>query len=274
MPVPRDIQLTAVEAQLRMAIRDAVNRPSRKPFYWGGLTGYQQLEDLAQALRSVPTEAETAYLHRLAFQVNRVLEKNRRLAQDVAEAHHWLGQIAGCLRYPPSSFLLQKPSTGDQVRQEMEALLHTFQPNLHRQPAQAALYHSWHRLWKTCGANLLPCYDIVGLPADNLQLEACFAQLRHRQRRISGCKSTQPLRNFGQFQVLFDAHTETELLKQIRQVSQADFQSRRHRLAQAEEPRQTLYRLHRDPLATAQRLVALHAARRAQLSYQASAPTP
>jgi hypothetical protein len=274
LPVPRDIQLTAVEAQLRMAIRDAVNRPSRKPFHWGGLTGYQQLEGLAQGLRSVPIEAETAYLHRLAFQVNRVLEKNRRLAQDVAEAHRWLSQMADCLRYPPSSFSLHKPPTGDQVRQEMETLLLTFLPNLHRQPAQAALYHAWHRLWKTCGANLLPCYDIVGLPADNLQLEACFAQLRHRQRRISGCKSTQPLRDFGQFQVLFDAHSEPELLQQIQQVSQADFQSRRHRLAQAEEPRQTLYRLHRDPLATAQRLVAQHAARRAQLTYQASAPTP
>ena len=146
MPVPRDIQLTAVEAQLRMAIRDAVNRPSRKPFHWGGLTGYQQLEGLAQGLRSVPIEAETAYLHRLAFQVNRVLEKNRRLAQDVAEAHRWLSQMADCLRYPPSSFSLHKPPTGDQVRQEMETLLLTFLPNLHRQPAQAALYHAWHRL--------------------------------------------------------------------------------------------------------------------------------
>ena len=241
---------------------------------WTDRTGYQQLEGMAQALGSVPTEAETAYLHRLAFQVNRVLEKNRRLAQDVAEAHRWLSQMADCLRYPPSSFSLHKPPTGDQVRQEMETLLQTFLPNLHRQPAQAALYHAWHRLWKTCGANLLLCYDIVGLPADNLQLEACFAQLRHRQRRISGCKSTQPLRDFGQFQVLFDAHSEPELLQQIQQVSQADFQSRRHRLAQAEEPRQTLYRLHRDPLATAQRLVAQHAARRAQLTYQASAPTP
>ena len=272
MPVPRDVQLTAVEAQLRVAIRDAVNRPSRKPFHWGGLTGYQQLEGMAQALRSVPTEAETAYLHRLVFQVHRVLEKNRLLAQDVVAAHRWLSQMADCLRYPPSSFFpLQKPPTGDQVRQEMEALLQTFQPNLHRQPAQAALFHSWRRLWKTCGADLLPCYDILGLPPDNLQLEACFGHLRHRQRRISGCKSTRPLRDFGQFQVLFDAHSETELLQQIQQVSQAEYQSRRQRLAQAEEPRQNLYRLHRDPLATAQRLVAQHAARRAQLSYQATA---
>jgi hypothetical protein len=41
-----------METQLRMAIRDAVNRASRKPFYWGGLVGYRQLEAIAQALHS------------------------------------------------------------------------------------------------------------------------------------------------------------------------------------------------------------------------------
>jgi hypothetical protein len=44
----------------------------------------------------------------------------------------------------------------------------------------------------------LPCYDIVGLPPDNLKLEALFEQLRCHQRRISGRKSTRPLRDFGQ----------------------------------------------------------------------------
>ena len=41
---------------MRVAIRDAVNRPSRKPFCWGGLKGYEQLQAVAQALRSVPPE--------------------------------------------------------------------------------------------------------------------------------------------------------------------------------------------------------------------------
>jgi len=30
-----------MEAHVRVAIRDAVNRRSRKPFYWGGLKGYE-----------------------------------------------------------------------------------------------------------------------------------------------------------------------------------------------------------------------------------------
>jgi hypothetical protein len=34
---PRDNELRQIETQIRQAVRDAVNRNSRKPFYWGGL---------------------------------------------------------------------------------------------------------------------------------------------------------------------------------------------------------------------------------------------
>ena len=266
-----------IETEIRLAIRDAVNRPSRKPFHWGGLAGYQQLEGIAQALHRVPPKADTAYLQRLAMQVDRALERNRVLAQDVAEAHTWLGRIADCLRYPPSSFPTADqpgpPLTGDQVQHEMEELLQQFHPDLKRQPAQATLYHTWRRLWKTCGVDLLPCYDIPGVPPDNLKLEALFGRLRCHQRRISGRKSTRPLRDFGQYQVLFDAQSEADLLEQLQQVSQADYQVYRRRLAKAEEPRQQLYRLHRDPAGTARRLVDQHATRRAELARIATQPS-
>jgi hypothetical protein len=242
------------------------------------LTGYQQLEGIAQALHDLPQEAETIYLHGLALQVDRVVDKNRALAQDLAEAHLWLGRIADCLRYPPSAFpsadSLARPITGDQVRREMEKLLPQFQPDLKRQPAQAALYHAWHRLWTTCGTDLLPCYDLVGLPPDNLKLEAHFEQLRCHQRRISGRQSTQPLRDFGQAQILFDAQSEAELLMQIRQVSQADYLAQRRRLTKAEEPRRNLYRMHRDPVKAARRLVTQHATRRAELASRPVAQPP
>lgn len=141
-----------------------------------------------------------------------------------------------------------------------------------RRPAQAALYHAWHRLWKSSGTDLLLCYDIVGLPPDHLKLEALFGQLRCHQRRLSGRQSTQPLRDFGQSQVLWEAGSQAELLHQIQQVSQADYSSQRGRLAEAEAPRQNLYRLHRDPAGAAQRLVTQHAARRAELAGRAPPP--
>jgi len=266
-----------LEAQIRVAIRDAVNRDSRKPFYWGGLKGYEQLQAIAQVLQSVPPEeAETGYLQRLAMQVNRAVEKNRVLAQDLREAHTWLRRIAECLRYPAASSAAsdspEAPLTSEQVKREMEELLQEFQPDLKRRPAQAALYRAWHRVWKDCGPDLLHCYDISGLPPDNLKVESLFEGLRRRQRRISGRKSTRELRDFGQYQVLFLAESEEELLQQLRRVPLAEYQARRLRLAEAEVPRQLLHRLHRDPLGTMRRLVDQHAARRAALASSTDLP--
>lgn len=263
--------MRAIEAQVRLAIRDAVNRPSRKPFHWGGLKGYQQLQAIAQELQAVSVgEPETRYLRQLARQVERAVATNHRLAQDVQAAHTWLRRIAQCLRYPPASPAAAEgspaPVTAEQVKQEMEALLKAFQPDFRRCPAQAALHGAWHRVWKACGPDWLHCYDIPGLPPDNLQLEALFGRLRHHQRRISGRQSTPELRDFGHCQALFLATSEADLLEQLRQVPLAEYQDRRRRLAEAEAPRQLLRRLHRNPIRTMRDLVSQHAARRAELA--------
>ena len=75
-------ELREIENQFRMAIRDAVNRTTRKPFYWGGLKGYRQLESIAQALHSMSL-TENAFFNRLTRQVDRTLENNRQLAETI-----------------------------------------------------------------------------------------------------------------------------------------------------------------------------------------------
>ncbi len=264
-----------IEAQVRVAIRDALNRKSRKPFYWGGLKGYEQLDAIAKALGEVACdEPETDYLRRLKRQVDRVVETYRVNVEDLREAHTWLRRIADCLRYPPSDSAPEPTLTGEQVKREMEELLQSFQPDLKRRPAKAALYGTWHRTWEDYGPDLLHCYDIPGLPPDNLMLESLFGRLRRHQRRVSGRKSTRELRDFGQYQVLFLAESEEELLEQICQVSLEEYRENRRRLEEAEGPRRLLHRLHRDPLGTMRGLVKQHAARRAALSSTDDKPPP
>ena len=252
-----------LEAQVRHAIRDAVNRPSRKPFRWGGLAGYRQLEAISQALDAVSKEEpETAYLRQLAWQVSRVVESNRWLVKDLQDAHTWLRRIAECLRYPPSAHAEEYPSlTGERVAAELESLMRAFDPDPWRQRAQAALYHAWHRLWPNFGSDLLHCYDVSGLPPDNLAMEAFFNQLRRHQRRISGRKSTGELRTRGHYQVLFRAESEEALLAQMRQVPLGEYQAHRQRLEASAEPRRFLRRLHHDPASTMSKLLERHARR-------------
>jgi hypothetical protein len=228
------------------------------------------LQAIAHGLRFVPSgEKETAYLQQLASQVKRVLERNRVLANDLREAHDWLRRVAACLRYPPHSYQDTTLVTSQRVSKEMHLLMDEFRPDFKRQPAQAALYQAWQRLWRVCGSDLLPCYDIPGLPADNLQLEGFFGRLRRRQRRISGRKTTRELCDFGQYQALFVAQSEADLLRQLQQVSPRDYRIHRRRLEKAEAPRRFLHRLHRDPLSTIHSLIERHTARRGELAAQA-----
>jgi len=113
-----------------MAIRDAVNRSTRKPFSWGGLAGYQQLETIDQALTQLTSmDPENAYFQQLSKQVKRALDKNRTLANNVKEAHQWLQQISDCLRYPRRSHSSDVPSNSQQVAREMQELLDSFIPD-------------------------------------------------------------------------------------------------------------------------------------------------
>jgi hypothetical protein len=253
-------------------VRDAVNRESRKPFYWGGLKGFQQLEAIATVLHSMAgTPTETTYFQQLIKQVDRSLEHNRELADGLHEAYIWLCKIAACLRYPPRSYPDFDNVTSQQVAQEMETLLQQL-----RQQSQTGhqvlrtLYSALDYRWNLYGQDLLPCYDIPGLPPDNLQLESLFNRLRGHQRRISGRKSTKELRNFGQYQVLFSAESYEALLEQIRCVPISEYRKHRHRLAKAEDPRRFFHRLHRDPAATIQKLVDRYSQRRFELTRFAS----
>lgn len=245
--------LMEIEAQFRMATRDAVNRATRKPFYWGGLKGYRQLESIAQALHRMGV-AEHAYFRRLIRQVDRTLENNRQLAEMIEKTFTWLLRIAACLRYPPSSYLEAPLPTSQQVKQEMAELLQDLEIDSRGQAILRSLYNGLRKRWDVFGDDLLYCFDIPGLPQDNLIVESLFGRLRCRQRRISGRKSTQPLRDFGHVQILFLADSEEQLLEQIRDVSVEDYRKQRTLQAQAEAPRKFLNRLHRNPPKTMQDL--------------------
>jgi len=244
-----------IEKQLRMAIRAAVNRSTRKPFSWGGLEGYQQLEAIDQALNQLThMDPESAYLQQLARQVKRVLAKNLTLAHNVKAAHQWLRQVSTCLRYPPRSYPDESLSS-QQVAQAMQNLLERFTPDPKYQRPQSALKNKLERTWNLYGPDLLHTYNIPGLPPDNLQIEGLFGRLRRHQRRVSGRKSTRPLREFGHFQVLFSADSQADLLNHLRTVPLAEYRKQRQQLESAEATRRFMHCLHRDAEATLQRLV-------------------
>jgi hypothetical protein len=232
------------------------------------------LQAIAQGLAELDeTHPAQTYLLLLRNRVDFVLTKNRTVAEDLKKAHQLIRQVAGCLHYP-SGIICQPypPANRYRVTQEMEHLIREAHPNGRVQRAQIRLLNGLKKRWQLYSQDLLHCYEIPGLPPDNLKLESCFGRLRRHQRRISGCKSTRELLDFGQAQVLFTAASLPELLAQIQVIPPELYQRHRQRLAQAERPRQFLRGLHHDPLATVQALVSCHIARSQAIQNQHEAP--
>jgi len=214
------------------------------------------------------TQEGMEYLQQLVNQVDEVLGRNRALADDLSSAHDQLIEIAQCLGYPtphnsPTGGLFTEDRrrytdlnlTSTTIEHEMEVLVQMHQSTSSSSPAQTALSIGFRRRWTSYGSNLLHCYDIPGLPPDNLRLESIFGTLRNHSRRITGRKSTRELRDFGQCQILFLAESPEDLLEQMLQVPLSTYQAQRLLLEKAEAPQRFLRQLHRDTLNATRKLL-------------------
>lgn len=261
-----------IETQVRAAVRDTVNRASRKPFYWGGLKGYQHLETIADVLHCMEgLQVENEFFQLVIEQIDRTLTQNQALATELEQTHTWLRKVAACLRYLATSFSESEWQmiNSQQVAQDMENLLEQLRQEAENKNILSKFHHALSKRWKTYGPELLYCYDIPGLPQHNLQLEGFFNRLRCHQRRVSGRRSTKELRDFGQFQALFMADSQTDLLEQIRCVPIEDYKKCRQRLADSESPRHFINQFHRNPKKAISRLIDRYVEHQSELNSQA-----
>ena len=175
-----------IETQVRQAIRDAVNRSSRKPFAWGGLSGYEQLEAMVQGLDQIRgINDESDYLLWLRTKVEMVLAKNKTVAEDLKRAHQILLKVAQCLRYPPSAQELQfeEQVSSQWVAQEMTKLIEETRPAGRVQRSQIRLLGVLKRRWELFGQAqvLFPAKTLQDL-LNQIQLVPHETYLVHRNR--------------------------------------------------------------------------------------------
>jgi hypothetical protein len=240
----------------RQAIRDALSRPSRKPFQCGGLRGYDQLVGISQHLSQQRMQSgPDPYLDPLRHGVERALRATASQAEGVRQARTFLIQVEHYLAGLPRPSL--KPdaqetglsiSDSKTVQHKLEKMISDLaqQPNLY--PLTRRLIRKWRSMSETWLPDILHCYDVPGLPRSNLDLESAFGTLRRDQRRISGRKETTPLRVFGPGEISLLALDEEEVLPLLQSVPANEYWSQRRLQEEREEPRRWLTRLHRDPV--------------------------
>lgn len=240
----------------RRAIRDALSRPSRKPFRCGGLQGYDQLVGIEQYLSQQRLKGSLdPYLDQLHGCVQRALEATASRAQGVRQARACLTEMECYLAEASRPSMGGDPretqrlrSGSETVQRELEQMVSDWVQQPDVRPLTRRLAHKWKSMSKSWLPGILYCYDVPGLPRSNLDLESTFGTLRRAQRRTSGRKETTPIRIFGPGQIALLSLEDAEILPLLRSVPVDEYWSQRRRQEEREEPRRWLTRLHRDPV--------------------------
>jgi hypothetical protein len=239
----------------RRAIRDALNRASRKPFQCGGLHGYIQLQGIEHHLQLRIHSGHDPYLALLHKRVQQALASTATQAERLRQTHAFLLSVERYLATVPcpsnqsASSAEGGPTQGSEtVRRELEAMFSDWMQQDKDNPLARRLNRRWQSMSETWLPGILHCYDIPGLPRSNLELESSFGALRRAQRRTSGRKETAQLRVFGPGEVVLLSLQDAEILPLLQSVPVDEYWSQRRRQEEREEPRRWLKRLHRDPV--------------------------
>jgi hypothetical protein len=240
----------------RRAIRDALNRPSRKPFPLGGLRGYDQLVAIEQHLRQQRLRSgPDPYLSLLHDRVQRAVTMTATRAEQVRQMHTFLRQVEHYLaEVPRPSVGTDEQETGvtvpgsQAVQEKLEEMFSDLAQKSKTSRLAWQMTRKWRYLSKAWLPDILHCYDIPGLPRSNLDLESIFGTLRRGQRRISGRKETAPVRIFGPGEIVLLSLEDKDILPLLQSVPADVYWSQRRRQEEREEPRRWLRRLHRDPI--------------------------
>lgn len=240
----------------RRAIRDALNRPSRKPFQCGGLRGYDQLVAIEQHLQQQRLRCGSdPYLLLLHDQVQRAVTMTATQAEQVRQMHAFLTRVEQYLAEVPRPSVgtgkreTVVPVPGSQtVQQELERMFSDLAQQSKTSRLAWQMTRKWRYMSKAWLPDILHCYDIPGLPRSNLDLESSFGSLRRGQRRTSGRKETALVRIFGPGEIVLLSLEDKDILPLLQSVPADVYWSQRRRQEEREEPRRWLRRLHRDPV--------------------------
>lgn len=240
----------------RRAIRDALTRPSRRPFQYGGLQGHDQLVGINQALlvRQARWGADP-YLDGLQRRVQTAIAATKTQAEAVSQAKDCLVEVERCLEQTPLPPLTARtgqaaPSLpcSQAVEQRLEQIFGDLAQRAALGLTAQRLLEKQRQMAKDWLPGILHCYDVPGLPRHNLKLEGLFGTLRRNERRVSGRKETSPLRVFGPGELMFTTLKEEEVLPWLQSVPVEVYWAQRRQQEEREEPRRWLRRLRHDPV--------------------------
>jgi len=236
-----------VVTQCAEVLRHTLALRGRAPFDFAGLTVYAILQDLAALLTRCLAHRSDARLTVMHHAVEAVLQSGAAEHCLIQQGFQWLQEIRRILDAPLPTAADPGPGS-TQVAQQLQDYLDRLAADEELSaPAQAFLHHV-QGVTERYAAGLFHCYDVIGLPRTNNDLESDFRALKRHERRITGCAQTrQRLMRHGAWLPLQACTlTETELRQRLAAVPVQAYWQERARLHRHLQQRCRYYQLRHD----------------------------
>jgi hypothetical protein len=224
----------AVIQRYAQVLQLSLGRSRRSSFDWAGVQLYAELQALAASLDRCQRIQPHPVLALWSAALTAILTRDQARAVELRQTQTWLDAVRQVLDTAQVASADDAGPGADAVARDLAtvlgAVLDTPGVTAWQQEVQLHLRAVSERYWR----GILVCYDQVGVPRTNNDLEGRFGYVRRQARRQSGFgKLRRPLVRHGAWLIYqADDADVTALQARLAQVPQAVYQQERARFMQ------------------------------------------
>jgi len=205
---------------------------------------YANLQDLEALLRSCLSDRHDEHLAIMRRAVHWALQSLAAEEENIQHGSQWLQEMRRILDAPLPTAEDAGPGSAGIAQQLRDYVARLAASEGLNEPALAFLQHI-QDVTQRYAPGLFHCYDVIGLPRTNNDLESDFRALKRHERRITGCGQTRHrvMRPGAWLPLQVYTLTETELQQRLAAVPAEAYWEERGRLKRRLEQRRTRYQL-------------------------------
>lgn len=222
-------------------LQHTLARDGRAPWFLAGLTLYADLQAIAESMARCLAKRPDPRLQLWHAALAANLERHAPDSDTIRRGQTWVEAIRRVLDEIPLPTPDAPGPGGDAAARNLAFALGRIADESVTDPWLIEFRQHLLALSERYWPGLFPCYDIVGLPRTNNDLEGLYGQTKRNARRLSGLRQVrQPLQRHGAWLVYRSQdESATALHARLAQVSAEAYQAERTRwLARQEQFRQ------------------------------------
>jgi hypothetical protein len=237
----------AVIQRYAQVLQLSLGRGRRSSFDWAGVQVYAELQALVASLNRAQAVAPHPLLADWASTLSSILPTYQHRAAELRQTQTWLCAVRQVLDAAALPTRDERGPGADAVARDLAtvlgAIMDTPEVTEWQQEVQQHLRAVSERYWR----GILVCYDQVGVPRTNNDLEGRFGQVRRQARRQSGFRQLRrPLLRHGAWLIYQADDVDVAALQaRLARVPHAVYAQERARFAQRQARFQVRHRWQR-----------------------------